>query len=96
MISISPPLSLGTLVQVRLSSRKPSEEQSKVALTVRQDMKVCTVKARNMVEKAEGLRVMGWCCHPSAVSSTYNALASHGVAESTDAAEFRVNQLDGK
>lgn len=45
---------MGTLVHIRLMSRKPGEEQSKVALKVRQDMKVYTVKPRNIVEGAGG------------------------------------------
>lgn len=63
-IFVIPPLSKGTLAQAGLRSRKPAEEQSKVALT---DMKVYTVKARNIVEKAGGL---GGCCQASTVSPT--------------------------
>lgn len=47
-------------MQVGLRSRKPGEEQSEVALTVRQDMKVYTVKDRNKVERAGGLGGNGW------------------------------------
>lgn len=58
---------MGTLVHIRLMSRKPGEEQSKVALKVRQDMKVYTVKPRNIEERAGGFGAMGGCCQASTI-----------------------------